>query len=79
VLYIPSPVSPSDVPIPQTYIINEKDNAVLLDHQEKIAARGGMKTIRFPQSGHAPFLDFKQELADAISQVACPFVSDRVL
>lgn len=70
VLYMPSPISPSDVSIPQTYVISEQDQIVLLEAQERIVAEGNMKAVRLAESGHAPFLSLPQQTVDAIVEVA---------
>ncbi|KAK6075347.1 hypothetical protein SCUP234_07793 [Seiridium cupressi] len=70
VFYTPSPSSPSDVAAPQTYVIAEQDNAVLLKVQEQIVADAGMKAVRLPDTGHASFLTYPQRVADVIVEVA---------
>ena len=70
VLYMPSPASPSDLAIPQTYVISEKDEIVLLETQERIAAEANMEVVRLPDSGHASFLSSPQDVVDTILGVA---------
>lgn len=70
VLYMPSPASASDLSIPQTYVIGEKDEIVLLETQERIVAEGNLKAVRLADSGHAPFLSCPQQVVDTIVGVA---------
>ncbi|KAF3022546.1 hypothetical protein E8E14_012687 [Neopestalotiopsis sp. 37M] len=68
---IPSPSAPSELSIPQTFIVCGKDHIVLPETQEKAVADGGMRALRLPESGHAgTFLNFASEAADVIIDAA---------
>ncbi|KAF4448441.1 hypothetical protein F53441_8164 [Fusarium austroafricanum] len=56
----------SDITIPKTYIICEKDQLLLLPLQEQLVeSTSGMKSARLV-AGHSPFLEMTQETADLI-------------
>ncbi|KAI0168174.1 Alpha/Beta hydrolase protein [Pestalotiopsis sp. NC0098] len=67
---IPSPGEPSELSVPQTFVVCGKDNIILPETQEKVVADAGLKAVRLPESGHAPYLNYAQELADTIIEVA---------
>lgn len=67
---IPSPSEPSELSVPQTFVVCGKDNIILPETQEKVVADGGLRAVRLPESGHAPYLNYAQELADTIIEVA---------
>ncbi|KAJ4310183.1 hypothetical protein N0V84_011101 [Fusarium piperis] len=59
----------SDITIPKTYIICEKDQVLLLPLQEQLVqSTPGMKEARMAAS-HSPFLEQRQETADLIVRI----------
>jgi pimeloyl-ACP methyl ester carboxylesterase len=54
--------------VPSAYIITEKDAAVPVELQEKMAARAG--TVRRIPTGHSPFLARPAELAALLDEIA---------
>ncbi|ETS79844.1 hypothetical protein PFICI_07373 [Pestalotiopsis fici W106-1] len=65
---IPSPTGPSELSIPQTFFVCGKDHVVLPETQEKAVADGGMRAIRLPESGHAPYLNLRKSLQTRLSR-----------
>lgn len=70
VFYIPSPFSPADLNIPQTYIISKHDQTVLAEFQEQFVADMGLSAVRMDDCGHAPFLNHPQKIVDIIITAA---------
>ncbi|KAF4947815.1 hypothetical protein FSARC_13877 [Fusarium sarcochroum] len=59
----------SDITIPKTYIICEKDQLLLLPLQEQLVnSTPGMKAARL-ETGHSPFLEQRLETADLIVKI----------
>ncbi|KAF5566753.1 hypothetical protein FPHYL_3695 [Fusarium phyllophilum] len=60
----------SDVTIPKTYILCEKDQTVPPELQEMLTQAGGFETVEKLSSGHFPFVSIPEETAKLFAQIA---------
>ncbi|KAM0542294.1 hypothetical protein ACHAPJ_012859 [Fusarium lateritium] len=60
----------SDVQIPKTYIMCEKDEVVAPTYQEMFVKAGEFEKVEKLPSGHFPFLSIPKETAEVLKQIA---------
>ncbi|CCT66531.1 uncharacterized protein FFUJ_03567 [Fusarium fujikuroi IMI 58289] len=60
----------SDVTVPKTYILCEKDQTVPPELQEMLIQAGGFEKVEKLSSGHFPFVSIPQETAELFAQIA---------
>lgn len=60
----------TDISVPQTYVICEKDQMVPLAHQEEIVASNGIASERLVDSSHSCHLSHPQQVVEIIVKAA---------
>jgi hypothetical protein len=60
----------SDVTIPKTYVLCEKDQTIPPELQEMLVQAGGFDKVERLPSGHFPFVSIPEETAKLFAQIA---------